>query len=449
MSEKTKFGRLVYFTRTIPKEGTMKRIIGIRHRRKQTADQTASPTQVCIMTPDGELVRQLELPDQTAELDFLKGEFPVKMRDFHETDDLGAIPDHQIKWKKVKAELAGEYSKKKGKFHYNPQKVPAEYEGLQARDVVVMTLGGSGDRFAAALSKRGEMIRAQVYRLPPYQLKEFRGNNDKGDDSKLLAELFVMDSDLFYLIRPFDRGLIRIAEAFFARMEAMKARVACNNRLLQNAEGKIFLNDEGFFPEGTIEAQYDMIRANDRVYQALLMEETDRNKELESAVKSHELWVKIFEELPGVGPRIAGGLIALIKDMRRFETPAKLKKFCGVHVLGDEEPDKQFPRRRRGQRCNWNPGVRQTLYQWGDQFNRRPDSFWGQKLREYKAKFRTKYQEPAEVIKTVDGKKKTVKMYTDGHLHKRALWRTITKFVEWLWKEWWAIEKRNSKKLAA
>ena len=57
---------------------------------------------------------------------------------------------------------------------------------------------------------------------------------------------------------------------------------------------------------------------------------------------------------------------------------------------------------------------------------------WGKKLREYKVKLREKHPEVVEV----GGKKR----YTDGHIHKMALWRTITKFAEWLYNEWWKLE---------
>ncbi len=42
-----------------------------------------------------------------------------------------------------------------------------------------------------------------------------------------------------------------------------------------------------------------------------------------------------------------------------------------------------------------------------------------------------------EVVETEAGKKR----YTKGHIHKMAVQRTLTKFVEWLWREWWKLEK--------
>jgi hypothetical protein len=97
----------------------------------------------------------------------------------------------------------------------------------------------------------------------------------------------------------------------------------------------------------------------------------------------------------------------------------------------------KFVRRRAGTVCNYSPTLHQALYQLGGQFNRNPTSLWGLKLLEYKEKFREKHP---EVIVDEAGKKR----YTKGHIHKMAYWRTLSKFVEWLHREWTRLEKRES-----
>ena len=69
----------------------------------------------------------------------------------------------------------------------------------------------------------------------------------------------------------------------------------------------------------------------------------------------------------------------------------------------------------------------------------------------YKTEFRKKHPEPVKVPilkngKPVLDKKGKPKMrtdFTDGHIHKRALHRTGTKFVEWLFKNWTRLEKQE------
>jgi hypothetical protein len=87
--------------------------------------------------------------------------------------------------------------------------------------------------------------------------------------------------------------------------------------------------------------------------------------------------------------------------------------------------------------ANWSPNSRQALYLLGDQFNRRPDSEWGSKLLRYKRNLREKHP---EVVVGENGAKK----YTDGHILKMALWRARSRFAEWLWKKWTALEERTA-----
>ncbi|MBT4349402.1 transposase [bacterium] len=361
----------------------MFRLIGIRHRIKQTADQKAHPTQVTIVT--GEDVQTLDLADEAAELNWVLGEFTVKN------------------------------SKKK--------------DGLRSGDQVAMILGGSGDNLAFALSRRAEEIGADIFRMPAAVLKQHRNGGDKNDDASLLAELLKTNQQEFYETQPRDRDLIWLRVSLQARIDAMQARIACEQRLHQRVIGQTFCSPEGKFPEGGIEKAFANLKANDAIMQALIKEEKARDRDLKKALEALPVYEKIFKPIEGCGPAIASRIISVIQDIRRFPTAAKLKAFCGAHLLDDG----RFPRRRSGELANWSPDARQALYLLGDQFNYRADSFWGRKFREYKVHFRTVHPE----IEINDkGKKK----YTDGHIHKMATWRTLTKFVEFLYKEWWRLE---------
>jgi hypothetical protein len=206
--------------------------------------------------------------------------------------------------------------------------------------------------------------------------------------------------------------------------------------------GAIFCSEDGFYPEGAIEQLFEAGKASDAILQALVREEELREKDLAKILKTLPVYCELFVPIEGVGPMIAARLIVAIGDIRRFATDAKLKAFCGVHVL----PDGRFARKRSGEVANWHPEARQALYLLADQFNRRPDSVWGKKLREYKAKLRAAH--PDVMCKKCGTKwadcpeqKKHSRVYSDGHIHKMAIWRTVTKFVEWLFREWWKLER--------
>jgi hypothetical protein len=413
----------------------MARVIGIRHRVKKTSQGEARPTQVVILE-DGK-VKTYDLENDDAELDFVRGKFPVKFRKFVPGDRPHELPARHVRWRKVKEEEVPltllESSRREGKVFFAATHVPAEYDGLQPGDTVAMCLGGSGNRLAFALSRRAEELGGgtKIMRLPPFVLKAKR-TRDKDEDALTLAELGRDEPQLFQETTRRDRDLIRLIEAWRVRIDAMKARIACEQRLYQRMIGAIFCSEEGYYPEGEIERLFEAGKASDAILQVLLREEELREQALVKILKPIPAYQRIFEPLEGAGPMIAARLIVAIGDIRRFATDAKLKAFCSVHVLRDG----RFARKRAGEVANWHPEARQALYLLADQFNRRPDSVWGKKLREYKARLRAAHPE----VVVVDGKKR----YTDGHIHKMALWRTVTKFVEWLFREWWKLERGDA-----
>lgn len=453
----------------------MTRFLGIRHRVKQTAQGEGRPTVVAIID-DGKTILR-ELPDDQAELDFVYCKFPIAFRSVEHDEDLTAFPSHHIVWRKLKK---GEKIRNFNRQHVSKvdgetrvaDKVPSDYDGLKASDTVGLVLGGSGDRLAAALSRRGEDINATVWRIPSFRMKDLRGDSQKEYDAGLLAQLVRDRRHLFYQVEVRDRALIMVDEALRARQEAMASRIACEQRLRSNFVGSIFLSESGLYPEGQIEDEFNRRAASDVILQNLRKEEARRDADLKKAVEATALWERIFAPIEGVGPRLAASFIAAIGDIRRFETDAKLKAFCGVHVLDDG----RFPRKRSGEVANWNPSLRQALYLLGDQFNRRPGSVWGLKQREYKVKLRAAHPYPVLVVKnggpdqyfelvpdTFEHDKKTgiytfiesgvkvkgTQRYGDGHIQKMATWRTLTKFVEWLHREWWKLEREYQAERAA
>ena len=184
------------------------RYIGIRHRVKKTADDEARPTQVYILEED--LI--LELEDDNAELDWVRGTFPVSFRPVGPDEERTAFNPRHIQWRTVRktediAKLNPAHLREvEGKTQI-VTKVPDAYDGLRAGDVYTLSLGGSGDRLAFALSKVGERVNATVLRIPPSILKERRGDNSKDEDPKLLANLGKNEPNLFHEVTANTRAI--------------------------------------------------------------------------------------------------------------------------------------------------------------------------------------------------------------------------------------------------
>lgn len=409
----------------------MSRIIAVKHRVKATAEKEAHPTLVSIVSESG--VKHIELATEQDELDFVNGEYPTSYRAWViYQDKLQDFKPWQVKWKG------------KGEDRVVHQ-VPATFEGLRNDDTVLMQLGGSGDRLASAMARTLMPIGGMVCRVPPHVTKSRKGERDVSDIN-IILELWEQDSDAFYIIDEPELRRIAVREAYENRREAQLARMGCQQRLLQREIGRVFIG--GLLKrEIALEDSFEGLRANSPILDALIKEEVEATKLLEKAVKASRPWA-LFEPIEGVGPAIAGALIASIGDVKRFATYQKLMAFSGLHPLSKDgkkfgkgdaraSDDSIFPRRRRGQLSNWNQQAKQALYLLGDQFNRRPDSYWGTKLYANKVSLRIAHP---EVVMVPDKDGKLKKRYTDGHIHKMAIWKTLRQFVRWLYRAWTNLE---------
>lgn len=508
------------------------RTVGIRHRVKKTAEGEARPTQVAIVT--NKKVVTLDLEDERAELDFVLGKFPIKFRDVEHAEDLTAFAKHHIKWHKVKKDedvsAVPESHKQliEKKLHV-AQRVPAAYDGLKAGDVIAMSLGGSGDYLAFALSRQADVVGGHIFRIPPFHLKDKRPNADKDKDAELMAELVRDQRQLFRPVTPRDRDQLLLRIRYRSFEEAMKARIATEQRLHQRLIGEIFTQPDGLYPEGDLEDAFKESKANDKILVSQKAEEAARERNMLAALERLEAF-KIMGPVEGVGTRIAGRLtaaalvnlgrfmvvpdqaeieklrveatewakdavamtdiqrkpnearreyyarvqkvlrscghptqteelgqaIACLDQIRKLKRKAeakscnKFKAYCGVHVLkggkhGDQSEEFQFPRRRSDAVANWNGIARQAFFLVVDQFNKRSESEWGKYLRRMKANQRTIHPKPIKVpslnkdgtpkINKKNGEPILITRYSDGHIHKRAVWRTATRFAEWLFRE--------------
>lgn len=390
----------------------MTRFIGIRHRVKRTAQGEARPTQIVIL--EGNVKpRKIDLETEDDELDFLLGHLPTAWRD---EEELGAEQTTvvDVKERHIKETAKG-------------RKIPVAYDGLQKGDVVGLVAGGSGGNLSFAYSRRAEEIGAEVLCIPSGVLKDLRAESPKDDDALILARMVRGEATRFKPVTIRDRQLITLVETWRDREDVMKQRIAAEQRLRQRLIGKVFRSEEGRYPEGALEDAFDEARANDVSVMALVKEENRLKKEIETAVDKIPVYTDFLSKVEGCGPLIAVRLIAAIGDIRKYDDIDRYKAYCGVHLR-----DGQFQRRKAGTRANWNALARQGFYLLADQFLKRKDSAWGLKLRAWKIQFREKHPEQIK-----DGKRT---LYTDGHIHRMAIWRTVTRFAESLYREWRRIE---------
>jgi len=148
--------------------------------------------------------------------------------------------------------------------------------------------------------------------------------------------------------------------------------------------------------------------------------EKSARKEIEMEVKNEELWKQYLSKINGIGPILAAGLIGYIEDIERFETVSKLWAYAGLHVV-----EGKAPRRRRGQKINWNPKLRVLCWKIGESFVKMRG---GGGYRDLYEKHRAEYEAREDLKKEAKGrryamaKRKTVKIFLS---HLWEVWRRL------------------------
>ncbi|MBX4210572.1 hypothetical protein KW783_01220 [Candidatus Parcubacteria bacterium] len=463
------------------KETVMQRVIGIRHRVKQTREGEARPTMVAILYPGNPMDPTVyELESENDELDFVLRQFPVAWREVTPEDDLSKTPVRHVKWKRVpktekekiaelKATRPASHIRQEDGKTFVAEKMAHLFDGFTAGDTVAMILGGSGDLFAYALADRAEKIGSgEVIRIPPFVIKDERAGRPMDEDHILLAELGLHNRELFHLVRTRDKKLIWMRVCYHQRIDAMKARIGCEQRLIQRTIGTVFSVPETYAGASIEKAVIDA-KASSAILKGLETEEAKAENVLAKAVKDLDVFDKVFEPVEGIGWALATRIISAVQDIRRFADKGKLRAFLGAHVISMAKCEKCgtakhrrefwkdnvlvcpncgahdavkpfgiFPRIRNSQVANWNPDGRQGLYLFGDQMNRRPGSYWGGRMIAHKKLLREKYPEPFKIVN--DAGKEVTRM-SDMHVHRTATWKTISDFVDWMFGAWWDLEK--------
>jgi hypothetical protein len=371
--------------------------------------------------------------------------------------------------------------------------------GIRPKDQVLMVMGGSGAFYAFALSNRldalgdgrvfwiGSTLFKRLCDEHKLERSKLKGIDEEGKrtevtfDHHALPHLYIAASQCFHRVTARERDLILLGDVVRRRTEAMGARMACAHRVRQREKKKAYCVAEGY-PDGGVKIAIEQGVDNDFMLRLFKKEEAQIEGELKKLLHGLAVW-KVFEPIEGVGELTAGPLIVAIGDINRFPSSSHLKAFLGMHTLKldgskfakGEMPEfgnSKFARRRQGQLSNWNQEGRQALYQIAEQFTKwRPDSPWGQVAQEVEKRFLAKHPSPQVWVKDASGTvvsmidinggkrvqggwevtyekdglevtevvKGTTK-FNPAHINRMVAWRTMTKFVEWLYKAWKATE---------
>ncbi len=153
------------------------------------------------------------------------------------------------------------------------------------------------------------------------------------------------------------------------------------------------------------------------VEKELLKVEKDLKKRMEWHLSGVGIYVWL-NSIKGIGPVLAGGLIAYIQDIERFDTVSKLWKYGGWAVY----PDGTIQRRKKGEKLDYNPKLKQICWKIGESFVKIGD-FYRERYEEYRADEDENHPDLSK-----------------GHRYARAKRRTVKLFLSHLWEKWRELE---------
>lgn len=156
-------------------------------------------------------------------------------------------------------------------------------------------------------------------------------------------------------------------------------------------------------------------------------------KEILKELKSYAIYTNWLKNIKGIGPRLAGSIIAIINDITRFKTISALWSYAGLGV--DEQG--QAIKRKKGQNAEWNHRLKMTMWKIGESFVKTKGGYrelYDQSRKYYDAKF------PKQI--KIDGKIK----YNKGHKYNMAKRWTVKIFLAHLFEKWYEIEGLKASK---
>jgi len=196
---------------------------------------------------------------------------------------------------------------------------------------------GGGDSFKLLAKRRGH----QVFTLPGVKTKECREGLElpKTDENDAFTVKLLIEGhpEGFYEFKELDEITARVSIIFKERTDTEKVMVATKLRLFA-LKNRLELVDLDGYEEEAIEKKEAVIRALQEDFKL-------QTKLLKIEVKKHPVWKDYLKGIKGVGPAVAGGLIAGIKRASRFDDKYALRHYAGmVTKKGNQKFNHQLKR---------------------------------------------------------------------------------------------------------
>lgn len=132
--------------------------------------------------------------------------------------------------------------------------------------------------------------------------------------------------------------------------DAQKLRIQSDLRMQRLVRDKIVLKEDA---EKIFKKAFDLEKKTEAEYERIIWRE----------IKDWPIVTEWLGSVKGIGPRLAGLLIANLQPIDRFPTVGKLWAYAGLHVK-----DGKAVRRTKGEKANWNAELKTTAWKIGNSF---------------------------------------------------------------------------------
>lgn len=170
-------------------------------------------------------------------------------------------------------------------------------------------------------------------------------------------------------------------------------------------------------------------------------------------IKDHPVVDGWLIKVRGIGPRLAGLLVAIIGDIERFATISKLWAYAGLHTK-----DGRAVKRAKGEKANWSGELKMTCWKIAGSFLKAGGPY-KELYDSYKQYLVTRELDNGNVIWKTSADSSKVEIahcpkslahdppkpptkpeWTLGRIHNMAMRRTAKLFLSHLWSAWREIE---------
>lgn len=187
--------------------------------------------------------------------------------------------------------------------------------------------------------------------------------------------------------------------------DIQKLRIAIGNQLFAKQEGK----SEQIYSE-----------FKSKVFNRLVEAEKSIVSIAKYSLRDEPIWNNFLKHVKGIGPVFAMGLVSYLGYCEKFPTIAKLIRYAGYATI-----DGVAEKRKRGEKCHFNPRLKTLLWLIGESFVKQKSEY-----RAIYEKYRQIYAERWGENNCNSQACKKIGKCTDKHKYEAAKRKAIKEFLK-------------------